>query len=299
MNTFIFGGQSILDDKVLKKIYLNENFENIINRISLTVNIDLTRAILEKNINKKQLEKQLIILAIQTFQFEFLHELGIIEDEVFGYSIGDFAALVCCNILSVEDVAKIIVKRFEISQKFFPRSLSGNIEMLSIQNLHISVVSNMIKNFSNIDITNINTEKQCVVCGRKEELFNLKRSIKSQYNSVLIIPIMVNVPFHTNHLSVAAKEFEKYLHNFDFLPSNTIPNLSGHSILKKDDYYTILAQIMCNCVNWNSSVKEIEKENNNIYECSIRKMLIKFNNEILTDEKKHINQTYFFDLYNE
>lgn len=56
---------------------------------------------------------------------------------------------------------------------------------------------------------------------------------------------------------------------------------------------------MYNCVNWNSSVKEIEKENNNIYECSIRKMLIKFNNEILTDEKKHINQTYFFDLYNE
>lgn len=297
MNTFMFGGQSILDKDMIRALCLNELFKKIIDEISSAVEIDLHKYLLDENLNKNQLEKQLMTFGIQVFQFEFLHDLGIIEDMVYGYSIGDFAAMVCCKVLSVEDAAKIIVMRYQTAKESFLGNRSETIDMLSIHNVDVSNIKKMIKSFYGIEISNINTQSKCVVCGDKKDLISFKKTIKNDYKDALMIPIMVGIPFHTKYLVDASSIFEKRLHDFKFKSSNIFPNISGHKITNNTDYYTVLPNIMRSCANWQLSVNSIKKENNNIYECSVRKMLINFNDEILGKKLIDIKQLYFYDLF--
>jgi len=194
----------------------------------------------------------------------FLGEHGFSPVACAGFSLGEYAALVCAEIITASDCLRLIKARGEAMQKVADklRAESGGDAaaapgMAAIVGLAPDQVESLIRQWSSSDglkdlyAANINSPKQVVVSGTAAALTEAENRFK-EAGAKRVIRLQVAGPFHSPLMADALEEFVPVLEKVTFRePSITIfSNVTGKKISSGAEAKKLAVQQITCPVRW-------------------------------------------------
>ena len=235
---FVFPGQGAQTVGMGKDLY--ENFEEvrkIYEKAKEVTGIDVANLTFESTEEELSQTKntQIAILTMSLGILEVLKKNKIEADFLAGLSLGEYAALIYSNIISLEDGLRIIQKRGEYMQSLVPK---GNWAMAAVIGLPDEEVERICKEEIKsgfIVPANYNCPGQVAVSGDKEAITELVEKGKN-LGARKVVELKTSGPFHTEKLKDASdklrEELDKIEINKDFT-KKVFKNLDAKEYTKK------------------------------------------------------------------
>ena len=190
-----------------------------------------------------------------------------------GHSLGEYAALYFANSLNFEDMLKVVKFRGEAMSIV---SDPAKYMMYAILKKEDQIIDKSI--FGNgVYLANLNSEKQIVICGLKNELENFKeKHALGKY-----IPLNVSAPFHSELMIESSNLFESKISDivFNDVKVDVISNhkLIDYKSISKTDYSNQLKAQIHSPVMWSDTIQKIISTNvENFIEIGPKKTLLNF-----------------------
>jgi len=190
-----------------------------------------------------------------------------------GHSLGEYAALYFANSLNFEDMLKVVKFRGEAMSIV---SDPAKYMMYAILKKEDQIIDKSI--FGNgVYLANLNSEKQIVICGLKNELENFKE----KYALGKYIPLNVSAPFHSELMIESSNLFESKIRDivFNDVKADVISNhmLINYKSISKTEYSNQLKAQIHSPVMWSDTVQKIISMNiENFIEIGPKKTLLNF-----------------------
>lgn len=190
-----------------------------------------------------------------------------------GHSLGEYAALYFANSLNFEDMLKVVKFRGEAMSIV---SDPAKYMMYAILKKEDQIIDKSI--FGNgVYLANLNSEKQIVICGLKNELENFKeKHALGKY-----IPLNVSAPFHSELMIESSNLFESKISDilFNDVKVDVISNhmLINYKSISKTEYPNQLKAQIHSPVMWSNTIQKIISTNvENFIEIGPKKTLLNF-----------------------
>jgi malonyl CoA-acyl carrier protein transacylase len=170
-----------------------------------------------------------------------------------GHSLGEYAALYFANSLNFEDMLKVVKFRGEAMSIV---SDPAKYMMYAILKKEDQIIDKSI--FGNgVYLANLNSEKQIVICGLKNELENFKeKHALGKY-----IPLNVSAPFHSELMIESSNLFESKISDilFNDVKADVISNhmLINYKSISKTEYSNQLKAQIHSPVMWSDTIQKI------------------------------------------
>jgi len=190
-----------------------------------------------------------------------------------GHSLGEYAALYFANSLNFEDMLKVVKFRGEAMSIV---SDPAKYMMYAILKKEDQIIDKSI--FGNgVYLANLNSEKQIVICGLKNELENFKeKHALGKY-----IPLNVSAPFHSELMIESSNLFESKISDivFNDVKVDVISNhmLINYKNISKIEYSNQLKAQIHSPVMWSDTIQKIISMNVETFiEIGPKKTLLNF-----------------------
>tara|TARA_A100001015_G_scaffold313070_1_gene419486 strand:+ start:23 stop:934 length:912 start_codon:yes stop_codon:yes gene_type:complete len=190
-----------------------------------------------------------------------------------GHSLGEYAALYFANSLIFEDMLKVVKFRGEAMSIV---SDPAKYMMYAILKKEDQFIDKSI--FGNgVYLANLNSEKQIVICGLKNEL----ESFKEKHALGKYIPLNVSAPFHSELMIESSNLFESKISDtvFNDVDMDVISNhkLINYKNISKTEYSNQLKAQIHSPVMWSDTVQKIISMNvDSFIEIGPKKTLLNF-----------------------
>ena len=170
-----------------------------------------------------------------------------------GMSLGEYTALFAAEVLSFEDALTLVQLRAQMMQKICYKNPGG---MVSVIGRDFTYLYSLVKNFSEIWIANINTARQIVVAGGKEQLKQFCLQAQKSYKT---IHLNVDGAFHTPYMQEANDQLQVYISMAPFMQegSPVIMNSTGKSHSSIKSLKKHLQEQMVSPVLWKESIEQM------------------------------------------
>ncbi|WP_419421054.1 ACP S-malonyltransferase [Legionella sp. D16C41] len=211
------GSQSIGMLEELAKSYpiIQETF----NSASERVNYDIWQLIQEgpeEKLNQTEIT-QVVMLTANVAVYNLLRQLGLPQPKwMAGHSLGEYAALVCAEAMSLEDGVQLVAKRGRLMQETIPLGQGAMAAVIGLSDEVVNQICNEISNdYEQVSVANYNTIGQVVIAGHSLAVENAieKANLKGA-RMAKVIP--VSVPCHCSLLKNAASAFAEVLREVPF-----------------------------------------------------------------------------------
>lgn len=169
------------------------------------------------------------IFAIEYALCKLWESFGIRPDYVLGHSLGEYTAACIAQVLSLEEVFGLVIKRGELSA-----TISSPGSMLVIFS-NLGRVTKKIKKYKYISIAAINSSNNIVVSGLREEIDLLIEELER--DSIGYKKLNISSAFHSPLIEQIIPEFKKYVKGLHF--QNPIVSFVSNLTGKKDDYNVV------------------------------------------------------------
>ena len=190
-----------------------------------------------------------------------------------GHSLGEYAALYFANSLNFEDMLKVVKFRGEAMSIV---SDPSKYMMYAILKKEDQIIDKSI--FGNgVYLANLNSEKQIVICGLKNELENFKeKHALGKY-----IHLNVSAPFHSELMIESSNLFESKISDivFNDVKADVISNhmLINYKSISKTEYSNQLKAQIHSPVMWSDTIQKIISMNVETFiEIGPKKTLLNF-----------------------
>ena len=199
-----------------------------------------------------------------------------------GHSLGEYSALYFANSLIFEDMLRVVKFRGEAMSIV---SDPAKYMMYAILKKEDQIIDNSI--FGNgVYLANLNSDKQVVICGLRDELENFK----TKHPLGKYIPLNVSAPFHSELMIDSSNLFEKKIRNIVFkdVESDVISNhmLINYKNISKNEYSSQLKVQIHSPVMWSDTTQKIISMNaDNFIEIGPKKTLLNFIPKSFAGEK--------------
>jgi [acyl-carrier-protein] S-malonyltransferase len=190
----------------------------------------------------------------------FLEEAGIAPRACAGFSLGEYAALVCAGVLSAGDCFRLVTARGRAMQDAADRiaQSSGGRRpgMAAVMGLPAGQVEALIAQWTAEGLeglygANYNAPKQVAVSGTAEALDAAQRRFK-EAGARRVVPLQVAGPFHSPLMAAAAAAFAPELEKTAFqdpaLPCYS--NVSGAMLGSGAEAKALALRQLCEPVRW-------------------------------------------------
>ena len=190
-----------------------------------------------------------------------------------GHSLGEYAALYFANSLNFEDMLKVVKFRGEAMSIV---SDPTKYKMYAILKKEDQVIDKSI--FGNgVYLANLNSEKQIVICGLKNELENFKE----KHTLGKYIPLNVSAPFHSELMIESSNLFESKISDivFNDVKADVISNhmLINYKSISNTEYSNQLKAQIHSPVMWSDTIQKIISMNVETFiEIGPKKTLLNF-----------------------
>ena len=175
-------------------------------------------------------------------------------DFVAGHSLGEYNALFTAGVFDFLTGLKIVQKRGQTMVK-----VTGG-GMAAVIGMQPDKIKQVLKDssFESIDIANLNSPKQTVISGRKEDIDAVK-AVFEEAGVRLFIPLKVSGAFHSRYMQDAQNEFADFLENFEFKPAE-IPVIANYTAApyQNDETMNNMVQQISNPVRWVESIQYLK-----------------------------------------
>jgi [acyl-carrier-protein] S-malonyltransferase len=257
------GQESFNEDPEIKKIYLqaDEIFTEFHKNNSLSVksiseiSFNGPEELLTKTIYTQPAILTLSIALAQKLKQEIKSGTISAPNFVAGHSLGEFSALFMADVLSLEDVLKLVCKRAELMEN----APSG--AMSAIVGCDENQLNELLKGQEGVSVANYNAPDQIVITGTKtgvENFNNKMTALATEQNlKVRVIPLNVGGAFHSPLMQSASDEFSRLIDQCDFRNPNIpiIQNTVAVPVLDAQSIKENLKKQMCGSVRWTETVK--------------------------------------------
>ena len=174
-----------------------------------------------------------------------------------GHSLGEYSALSCADYLDFSDTLKLLRSRGDAMQNAVPNGEGG---MLAVLGSSINLIENIIhenKNKFTTEIANDNSDGQIVLSGKKNDLDELTKILKSKSIKNIILP--VSAPFHCKLMSKATDIMKNEIEKVNFKDGKNIliSNVTAEEISNKDELKKLLIDQIESRVRWRESILNI------------------------------------------
>ena len=190
-----------------------------------------------------------------------------------GHSLGEYAALYFANSLIFEDMLKVVKFRGEAMSII---SDPAKYMMYAILKKEDQIIDNSI--FGNgVYLANLNSNKQVVICGIRNELEKFKeKNPLGKY-----IPLNVSAPFHSELMVESSNLFHNKISNivFNDVDTDVISNhmLINYKNISKTEYPNQLKGQIHSPVMWSDTIQKIISKNVDTFiEIGPKKTLLNF-----------------------
>ena len=199
-----------------------------------------------------------------------------------GHSLGEYAALYFANSLNFEEMLKVVKFRGEAMSIV---SDPAKYMMYAILKKEDQIIDKSI--FGNgVYLANLNSEKQIVICGLKNEL----EIFKDKHALGKYIPLNVSAPFHSELMIESSNLFESKISDIAFneVEIDVISNhiLVNYKNISKIEYSNQLKAQIHSPVMWSDTVQKIISMNvDSFIEIGPKKTLLNFIPRNFTGDK--------------
>ena len=259
---FVFPGQGAQTVGMGKDLY--ESFEEvrkIYDKSKEVTGIDVAKLTFESTEEELSQTKntQIAILTMSLGILEVLNKNGIDASYSAGLSLGEYAALIYSNIISLEDGLRIIQKRGEYMQSLVPEGSWAMAAVIGLPDEEVErICKEEIKN-GFIVPANYNCPGQVAVSGDKVAITELLEKGK-ELGARKVVELKTSGPFHTEKLKDASdklrEELDKIEINKDFT-KKVFKNLDAKEYTKEDDIKNILAKHVMSPVRFSKSIENM------------------------------------------
>ncbi len=177
-------------------------------------------------------------------------------DFVAGHSLGEYNALFAAGVFDFITGLKLVQKRGQIMVK-----VTGG-GMAAVIGMQPDKIKQVLKDasFESIDIANLNSPKQTVISGRKEDIDAVK-TVFEDAGVRLFIPLKVSGAFHSRYMQDAQNEFADFLKNFEFQPVQ-IPVIANYTAepYQNDETMNNMVQQISSPVRWVESIQYLKQQ---------------------------------------
>ena len=211
-----------------------------------------------------------------------------------GHSLGEYAALYFANSLNFEDLLKVVKFRGEAMSIV---SDPTRYMMYAILKKEDKIIDKSIFG-KGVYLANLNSEKQIVICGLKNELENFKeKHALGKY-----IPLNVSAPFHSELMIESSNLFESKISDivFNDVEMDVISNhmLINYKDISSTEYSNQLKSQIYSPVMWSDTIQKIISINvDNFIEIGPKKTLLNFIPRNFTGEKIAITNNEEIENY--
>ena len=255
----VFGGQGAQFTGMGKKVYDHSpKARDVFELASSIVGYDVATVCFEAS--QEELNKtvycQICTLAVELALYEVFKDQGIRPDAVAGFSLGEYAALVASNAISMDDAFKLVSARAQAMEDSVKDGIG---KMAAVINLNVEQVETICDNMGNglATIANYNSYKQLVVSLMSDCFNDFVDKVRSFGGR--IIPLKVNRPFHHSMMHPAADSYRIELQKYYFaMPDNTLYfNVTGEKFNEQDSFYEKLCEQIFMPVQWIKTVENM------------------------------------------
>ena len=185
---------------------------------SAALGYDLAQLVLdgpEATLNQTDKTQPALLTASVAIYRHWLAQGGQQPTIMAGHSLGEYSALVCAGVLSLEDAVKLVEKRGLYMQQAVP---AGTGSMAAIIGLDDNLVRQACDSVANGDVVapvNFNSPGQVVIAGSKDAVDRASAACK-EAGAKRALPLAVSVPSHCALMKPAAEQLANDLNNIEF-----------------------------------------------------------------------------------
>jgi len=207
---------------------------------------------------KQTINTQPAIITTSIAILEVLLENGIEPNAVAGHSIGEYAALYCAGVLSMEDCISLARSRGEYMHEAglrYPGSLSAVI------GLDTEKVEEICKNASSegiVVVANLNCPAQIVISGELGALEKAGR-LALEAGAMKVIPLTVSAAFHSPLMNEAAEKLSAKLDSVKFNDAR-VPvycNVTAEPIKSGEEIRSLMKKQITSQVLWEKIIRKM------------------------------------------
>ena len=171
---------------------------------------------------------------------------------VAGHSLGEYTSLYVSGALDLEETAKLVSLRGELMQDACDQNPGTMAALIGLDEKAVYEISRQTGTY----VSNINTDLQTVISGDKAAIISAI-DLATSRGAKRAIPLKVAGAFHSDLMKPAADKLEHYINDLKFKNPKVpiIANCSAKPLTKTSDIKEELINQICNCVDWNKSVK--------------------------------------------
>lgn len=220
---------------------------------------------------KKTINCQPAILLTNLAYFSVLKEINPCSLTL-GHSVGEYAALVASNTLSLEKAIELVDTRAKLMNECIPNEKieKNTSHMAAVLTDNLDLVYNACKRCSSsesiVQVANINSQSQIVISGNNDAVIKATEYLKKE-GVKKIIYLNIEGPFHSEIMRHAAQGMRRVLKNI-IIKEPTVPyitNFTADFASEPNQIKELLVKQICGTVRWKQSLEKAISEGFDVF----------------------------------
>lgn len=210
---------------------------------------------------------------------------GVMPFAIAGHSLGEWSALVCADVVDLNDAVKLVRKRGQYMQTAVPVGQGAMSAIIGLDDDKIEEACAIASEGQVVAAVNFNAPGQVVIAGERDAVNRASVACKDA-GAKRVLPLPVSAPFHTSLMQLAADNLAEDIANIEFREPKIkiIHNVTVDSEQGPDAIKRLMIDQITAPVPWVATIQKLSSLGiDTILECGPGRVLSGLNRRIERD----------------
>lgn len=259
---FVFPGQGSQAVAMLSDYSEHEIVQQTFAQASAALGYDLWQLVAQgpaEKLNQTNHTQPALLTASVALYRVWQAEATVMPEIFAGHSLGEYSALVCADVLSLEEAVQLVEKRGEYMQASVPAGVGAMAAVIGMADQAIIDACAQAQNDEVVAAVNFNSPGQVVIAGHKAAVERAGELCKAG-GAKRVLPLPVSVPSHCALMKDAADKLAADLAQLTFNSPATpvINNVDVAIETSSEAIKTALVKQLYSPVRWTESIEKLK-----------------------------------------